>query len=344
MGIYKILDSVPAEMYLKLHDFIKNHWKANHAFVKSKDLFDFQHYNKSDNSYNFIVALNQITNEIDALVGYIPTKQYDSNLELGDYWGAIWKRRDDVDNEEGKTLGMELFMHYLSLPHMKSLCGISLSNDATRWYKKLRWEMDYMHHYYILNNDRKFFKIADNVQATDLLDPSVIKENGWSLNWIHFETIEKSDVASVYKPQKSIEYLKNRYYKHPIYHYEYLGLFNDKRLKAVLVSRECEGNGSKVLRIVDVLGEMGGYIYADMQKILKSGEYEYVDFLNYGIKKELLAEMGFNELDFDNGKLVLPNYYEPFEKKNVKMTIVYKANFPYVAFKGDADQDRPNIL
>jgi hypothetical protein len=48
-------------------------------------------------------------------------------------------------------------------------------------------------------------------------------------------------------------------------------------------------------------------------------------------------------LDFD-GELIIPSYFEPFEQRNVKIELAYKAKFQYVAFKGDADQDRPNIV
>ena len=38
-------------------------------------------------------------------------------------------------------------------------------------------------------------------------------------------------------------------------------------------------------------------------------------------------------------------YFEPFEQCNVKIDIAWKADYDnYVAFKGDSDQDRPNIL
>ena len=49
-----------------------------------------------------------------------------------------------------------------------------------------------------------------------------------------------------------------------------------------------------------------------------------------------------NNLDTD--RPIIPNYFEPFVRQNVKFAISYKARFPYVAFKGDADQDRPNVL
>lgn len=343
-NIYKIISEVPATDYDKIVDFLKKHWKSNHAFVKSKELLDFQHLDKNKNVYHFIVAENQKTKEYDALTGYIPTWQYDRTLQDGDYWGAIWKRRDDINNDEGKTLGLDLFMTYLELPNLQSHGGISLSNDAFNWYKKLRWSMEYMHHYYILNNRRKSFNLADNVSKKDLEDASQKKEAGWYIKRICIEELEDCAVTPTYRPRKSMEFLRNRYMHHPIYHYDYLGLYHESSLKAILVTRICEGNGGKVLRIVDVLGELGGYIYPSIQDILQEGGYEYVDFLNYGIDKKIFSEMGFRELDFENDQLILPNYFEPFERKNVKMTVVYKAKFPYIAFKGDADQDRPNII
>lgn len=54
--------------------------------------------------------------------------------------------------------------------------------------------------------------------------------------------------------------------------------------------------------------------------------------------------MGFELLDLD-GETIVPNYFEPFEQRNVKIEIAYKTKGDnYVAFKADSDQDRPNIL
>ena len=44
------------------------------------------------------------------------------------------------------------------------------------------------------------------------------------------------------------------------------------------------------------------------------------------------------------GDVIIQNYFEPFERKNIRIEFVYKANFDYVIFKGDSDQDRPNII
>lgn len=346
MSIYKIKDQVPIGEYDKLIDFLKVAWNPNHSLVKSKALLDFQHLDKDNNAYNFIVAENQITGNYDALVGYIPTSQFDRKLkENGDYWGAIWKRKDNVINEEISTIGSDVFQRIFSLPFFHTECGISLSKYAVKACRAMRYKFGYMHHYYIINRNLNVFNIADKVSDGCVCDQSSNKEKEWDVRSISLSDEEASSLQPVYKPYKSLTYLKKRYALHPIYHYDFFGLYYRDTLKAILVSRSIEVNKSKVLRIVDVLGELGGYIYDSLQKVLNDGGYEYVDFLNYGIEASVFRNMGFQELDFENDELIIPNYFEPFERRNVKLTIVHKGKYDdYVAFKGDSDQDRPNIL
>ena len=64
----------------------------------------------------------------------------------------------------------------------------------------------------------------------------------------------------------------------------------------------------------------------------------------FGLPEETFTKMGFELLDLD-GETIVPNYFEPFEQRNVKIEIAYKTKGDnYVAFKADSDQDRPNIL
>ena len=343
---YIIKDQVPEFELNKLLEFLRVAWNPNHALVKSKELLDFQHFDKNHHAYNFVVAENSETGEYDAIVGYIPTSQYDDALaNNGDYWGAIWKRRDDVMNDEIITIGAEVYQHIFTLPNFHSHCGISLSPIAVKCCRAMRYKFGFMHQYYIINREKESFEIADNVADKNYLDPSYRKPNGWSVSWLDADRLDNYSVQPKYKPYKSIIFLKNRYLNHPIYNYSFLGLYNNASLKAILVTRTIKVADSKVLRIVDAYGELGGYIYGSLQDILIDNNFEYVDFLNYGIESEIFREMGFLELDFENDNLILPNYFEPFERRNVKMTVVCKNKYDgYVAFKGDADQDRPNVL
>lgn len=343
MSIYKIKHSIPESDYPKLVKFIKEHWKENHALVLSKELMDFQHYNPVDKTYNFVVAENQLTNEYDSLQGYIPTWQFDYNLlKNGDYWGAIWKTRDDIDNDEKSIIGVDVYLGMRELPFCQSTGGIGLSQYSIKAAKNMRIQVGYMHQYYMINNDCTSFKIASHVNAGFISRMVGYNSNELEVKKMAFD--ELPEIKGFYRPFKSVLYLINRYQKHPIFHYDLYGVFDNKQLCYVMVARKVTVNGSSILRIVDVLGELKGSIYNSMQNLLKEEKCEYVDFLNYGIDSEVFFNMGFRELDYEKDEIIIPNYFEPFEQRNIKLYMSYKCKFPYIAFKGDADQDRPNII
>ena len=76
--------------------------------------------------------------------------------------------------------------------------------------------------------------------------------------------------------------------------------------------------------------------------LIEKNNYEYVDLLAYGIEDGLLFESGFERIYEDDCNIV-PNYFEPFVKENV--VIYCTISIPgAVIFKGDADQDRPNMI
>ena len=78
-------------------------------------LLDFQHL--KDDKYPFLVAENMRTHEYDALIGFIPKSRFDPGLrENGDYWVAIWKKQDDVVNDETGLIGIQLFYRLFKLP------------------------------------------------------------------------------------------------------------------------------------------------------------------------------------------------------------------------------------
>lgn len=344
MSLYIIKNEVPLSEYDKLFKFIKYSWKENHAFVKSRELLDFQHLDKEREIYHFIVAENQENGDFDALVGYIPLSQYDKALEEnGDYWGAIWKRRDDIVNDEIKGMGFFVWDRMFRLPNFKSHGAISMSNDARMMYKARRLPIDVMRQYYILNEEINEFAIAGNINQKPKHNPSIGVDK-CELRWINIYDIKEGEVQPCYRPFKSLHFFVNRYESHPIYKYKFLGLYNGAEVKAILAVREISVQSSKVLRIVDVLGELQGDIYDSSQKLMKENNYEYIDILNYGIVEALFTAMGFTQLNLAESMPVIPNYFEPFVQENIQFEISYKAKFPYVAFKGDADQDRPNEL
>lgn len=329
--------------YSKIQYFIEKHWRKDHILGLSKELLDFQYLNPLSQKYNFVIAINNTTAEIDALLGFIPTYQYDKRLfEQGDYWGAIWKVRSDVQNVEIKNLGLSVWERLFELDNFRSWAAIGISEIAKKIYTISGMQIGELAHYYLPNISAKDFYIADHIDVERVSIPKypeniVIRE-------VRIEQIRER-VDCTYQPRKSISYLKNQYLKHPFYKYHFWGIFDSDQLVSIWTLRIIRMNKSKVVRIVDILGNIEHLpcLSAELQKKMVDIGAEYMDILNYGIDENVFFNIGFLKLD-PIGDVIIPNYFEPFERKNIRIEFAYKANFDYVIFKGDSDQDRPNII
>ena len=163
-------------------------------------------------------------------------------------------------------------------------------------------------------------------------------------------TLKTDALYSYQLPSKSNFFVKNRYMKHPFYHYDVFGIFMENSIHALCVIRPIFQNNTTILRIVDFIGsnEIISSLKFFIFEVLRYYQAEYIDLYSYGIPSELLQRAGF----VDRHKipnLVVPDYFEPFVRRNVELSFAYKCNNSTAAmvrlFKGDGcDQDRPNIL
>lgn len=342
-SIYNI-KKVPISEVDKLVHFIDVHWKHNHSLALSRELLDFQHLDKENDNYNFIVAENKETGEYDALIGFIPLSQYDPTLrENGDYWGAIWKIRDDVENSELNTVAFFLWHSLFKLPFFHSYAAIGISNIAKNIYKASRIPVDYLRQYYICNDRIKEYRIASFPVESNSVPMGC--DETYSLQLTDSVEWDKINIKGVYAPFKTPSYFRNRFANHPIYHYQFIEVCKKGVLESLWATRTMNVNNSLAIRIVDVLGKLpDSCIKSQILNILYHQNAEYVDFMNFGLPENLFTKMGFDLLDLD-GEIIIPNYFEPFEQRNVRIEVAYKTkNNNYVAFKADSDQDRPNIL
>lgn len=328
----------------QLIEFIRKYWKEDHVFVKSDELFRFQHYNSVDNNYNFYVGINSLTNEIDGVTGVIPLAHYDPDLKkYNDTWGGIWKIRPDVHNDEIALLGLMLFETFDAY---NSHASIGMSPIAWKLHKLRKYTMGYMNQYFILNDECTDFHVADVPVKCQGRNKHFKSTSEYKLVELeNLNGLTDKDIQHSYFPMKSLRYLISRFQLHPIYKYHFWGIYSGNTLHAILIGRIISVEGHIVIRIMDVYGKLEGLtsIYSEVQKLLKEHHAEYLDCLNYGIEPSVFDELGFDLLDV-NGDLIIPNYFEPFLKKNIALNCAYKANFHYTMFKGDSDQDRPNIL
>jgi hypothetical protein len=343
MSIY-CLNLCKEEEKSQLIDFIRDYWQKDHIFTKSDEMLRFQHYNCINKEFNFVLAHNTQTGEIDGVIGLIPLSQYDPDLaEFNETWGGIWKVRPDVKNNEIDMLGLLLFDAFKKY---NSHCSIGMSEIAKKFHRIKKYTMGVMNQYYLLNSDFKEFKIASIPSRHDKKN-TVENNSDYSLKFIQdIATVSEGVVTSVYRPQKSLTFLLNRYQRHPIYKYLFWGVY-DKRdtLATILVTRKIEVSGSKVIRIVDVFGSLEGLgsLKREFLDILREESAEYIDIMNYGIHPQVFEGLGFELLD-PLGEIIIPNYFEPFLRKNIVLDCAYKSPDNYVIFKADSDQDRPSTI
>ncbi len=161
-----------------------------------------------------------------------------------------------------------------------------------------------------------------------------------------WESLRGAFAPEAIPPYKSHTYYYNRYFAHPLYTYEAL-LLEDAASGAAeaIFYRVVRAEGRRAVFIVDYIGD--GSLLARAQKaltaLLAEKDAEYILFLCSGVPESALLAAGFADRRKDSA--VVPVYYEPFLCSNVDILCTSHGELlPWPVFKGDADQDRPNVL
>jgi len=330
-----------------LLEFIEEHWRAQHPLVLSRELMDWQHYNPQTNSYNFVIARHQESGQLHGMLGFIPTSQFDPAIEQVDIWLAIWKVLEELQGT-GVGLGMLRYLEKELKP--RSVSGFGLSRQVIPIYRHLGFTVGQLNHYYLLNNERSHFELVGNFNGRWQHRTTVTAEK----RFIQFDlpAFQKAEpqlehLRQTALPVKSLQYLRRRYLEHPGYRYHLYGLQTDDTIRGIIVLRQAEHAGSSALRWVDYYGDvraLAGTV-AEFQHLLQEYDAEYIDFYNLGLEPEQLAVAGFLQRT-PASDIIIPNYYEPFEQRNIELDFTCKApsNSEFSMCRGDADQDRPNCL
>ena len=323
----------------KIISFLKEHWSQNSILVQSDMIFDFQ-YSNGESCY-FVIAIDDEDDHIYGLKGYFPFNSR-PNPDVAAALAIVLQGVRPM-------LGMEIEQFLEKETHSRWVCSTGLNpNTSVRVYKlfKNNYTVDKLSHFYRLS-DRKNFNIA--VVNNKRIQP--VSETGYEfllLNGIeHMQSVFDIEAFANQRPYKDLAYIDYRYFRHPVYKYKLLGIkapqTNDVR--AVIIGREIKINDSKVFRIVDFLGEQNEicHIGQALERMIQQEDYEYVDFYCYGIDHNSLKSGGFVLRD-ENDQNIIPNYFEPFEQKNVEIHFFYTGHEKATVCKADGDQDRPNMI
>ena len=317
-------------------NFYKIEWDSNHILANDKDFFCYQHL--VGKNVNFMLAINKKTHCIEAAEGFI---QY--SIELKDIAAVMWKASSKSSTP---FLGVEVIKRLKEATNCRAYFGTGVNpKTALPLHKNmLKHNVGKLKHFYLLADIDKY-KIAIIREKIKLNNISFY--NQYKLveikNYDELDTEYNFEQNISRKPFKDRWYTEKRYFNHPIYNYLIWVLQDDKKLNvALLIAREVECNSSKVLRIIDYLGDTNAIagLALEMENLIKRNNYEYIDIYCKGVDNEILNKAGFvfkSESD-DN---IIPNYFEPFIEQNIDIWYALSDDDTLI-FKGDGDQDRPN--
>lgn len=329
-----LIHQIQNEKIDDLMKFIRLHWSHNHILGNNRDFFEYQH--REGDKINYIVA--EKDDNIDAVLGFIPYGKDNRDVML-----ALWKSI----SEDDAFLGVKL-LEYLKREmgcRRISCCGINEKTFGI--YRFLGYYVGQLKQYYLLQ-DKNEYQVAQINKKTER--NYCENEIQYSLNEIrNFGDLQDRFSFDKYRegkpnPYKESWYINKRYFQHPIYRYCIWGIEDrNGNTDCLLVGREQRFNGTKVLRIVDCIGKTENirFLSKGLKKLLYEREYEYIDFYEYGIPDNVMLQAGF--IENDNIGNIIPNYFEPFEAKNVVINFCTEDKDGFVIFKGDGDQDRPNF-
>lgn len=326
----------------RIMDFIRREWNENHILAANRELFLWQ-YGRTEygnnRDINVLLMLNRSNGEIMGMQGFV---QYSEERESSQISTAITKISPRV---KIPMAGVELMRRQTGFAGSSGWFagGANPKTILPILDKIFKHKTGIMQQYYVLNTNITEYKIADIKETRT----SVYTNAGYSLH--HIETMEelkkRFDIERCYDrlPVKSEQYLKKRFFEHPMYQYIVYGIINrNKNCVGVMFTREIFVNGAKALRIVDYRGDLRelGNIGNCLEELLVDNGYEYIDLMASDPDETVMKRSGFALLDPEDSNII-PNHFEPFERKNTK--IYYHKSVDVVIFKADGDQDRPNV-
>ncbi len=327
--------------------FLDEHWKRGHAFTVCRPLLDWQH--REDDAYSFVLARRERDGELLGILGFLPTRRFDPALaDDNTVWLTMWKVREDAADA---GLGLRMLRFLTDAERHVAVGAITVNRATQPIYARLGYRVGELRHYVLPNLDVAQFELAAIDRA--MLRPPEADDASRTVAAVAFDAGDLLGGAMSFDvptgrrsvPRKTARYFAGRYLRHPVYRYGVYALLERAAPSALMATRLAEHEGRRALRIVDYVGPAELFARAGraIREIIGQQGAEYADVYNTGIDPGVFARAGFAHVDPEGG-MVVPDHFEPFERRNVRLWFSMKSGTEPVLFKGDADQDRPNVV
>ena len=324
--------------------YLKINWFNNHILLKNKKILNW--YYKDDKNYNFFYfKKNKI---VTSCLGILFNKNFKKktknsifNIENQIVWLTLWS----TDKKINTNSALDLLFFIMHKAKESIIATVGCNKNSFNIFKSLGFRCGFLKHYYFKNPQKIKFNLIKVKNYNNKIYKNN-KKNKKKLFLLNFKKtyhkIKNLDILEK-KFKKDYYYFNSKYFNNPFYTYNFL-FYKDINVEGFFVVRVSKYNSFKSLRIVEFFGnyEKLRNLTYDLKEISKKKNYEYIDFYNFGIPSKILIKLGFvmNKYKKDT---VIPNYYEPFVLKNVKLGFsFFPPNRKIYLFKGDCDQERPN--
>ena len=325
-----------AEDRKNIMDFIKSYWSDSHILAHDRTLFDFQHL--ENDKLSFAIALDS-KHKIVGLLGYI---SYDHLKDNQDIVMALWKV---IPNLSDSFLGIKLINFVQEKVKPKFIHCVGITKNTIGIYNYLGFNTGKLQHYAAFNKNCEKFKIA--VPPTNIKSINESKSYTFSETSSLAESLDKLYASSFYQkkvPYKSRYFFTKRYENHPYFQYRFHEVISEDSFIGFIVSRVIEHNKSSALRIIEVVAEddLIGEIIDEFANIITSSTFEYIDVYLSGINNKTYNIKNFEDIS-SSSDIIVPDHFEPYEKKNIDIHYMTSYKKGAILFKGDGDQDRPSL-
>ena len=330
----------------KLMKFLGENWQKNHILSKNFKLIDWQHYSSKKKRYNFVIAT--LDSKIIGCLGFINHSNFSNKLSSDDtLWLVNW-----CVIKKAPVSGLEFINFLVKKLNFNRIGTVGGINSKTHTILKiLGFKVGELNHYFIVNptiNKFKLITIPINLINSSKSISNIRKKKLELLDTkLQLNIFGKHTNRLVKKFGKDQSYFIKRYSQHPYYKYKIYLIYSLNSVLGFFVTRICEFQSKKALRIVDFFGHDEALIGINdpLQKLIIGINAEYADFYEYAIDSFIMSQTGLLKNNFDD-KIIIPNHFEPFLKKNIYLRWSIKSSNTSMTpiFKGDCDQDRPSIL
>ncbi len=328
-----------------LREFLREHWSASHPYVTNPAFERWQQFDPAMGRHNYALAEHRGSGAIHGMQAFLSPSHFDPAIGVCDLWPGLWCAAPDA----APGLGSEITRFLVRELRARSVGSLGLSHNTQTILPRLGYTMGVMDRHVLLNPDIADFRLVGEAgrqprpPAESSIPPGEMRELGP-------EEVESYAAASIdfhaAVPLKSPVYLRNRYARHPHYRYRFHAVRSPESGAGLIVTRTAEADGARAIRVISFCGDEHAWTGAGagLRRLVREENAEFLDVLSCGVDTACLRQAGLFP-HHATDPLVLPHYFEPLERRSKDLAFGFIAppGANYRMFKGDSDQDRPNL-